>query len=320
MHDDLLDAWRLPRPRTLTRASWGINNEAWFVASAAGEHVLRVYAHDRLVPIRFEHELLGWLAADAELPFATPLPLPTSAGDTVAIAPTGRGPRPAALFERLPGEHVDDDDVRSIARAGEALALLDVALADRERGDVHAPMFSGDLTAVHAAVTSLDALDREIGETAAAVVLRAAEDAAPLHASLPRQITHGDFGLGNFLVLDGRVSALLDFEFAGWDVRAIDLATALALVLSKGTAELLWRPLLRAYLGVLRLDAAEIAALPSLMRLHEAVATIWWVGRVRDGLAPPRENDRHAARALALDRWLAARSDELVAEALLAVR
>lgn len=320
MHDELLDAWDLPHPRTVAQASRGINNESWFVDSDAGQHVLRVYAHDRLEPIRFEHELLAWLAVDGELPFATPLPLATTAGDTVAIAATARGPRPAALFGRLPGDHVNDDDVRSVARGGEALARLDVALARRGRGDTREPSFTGDLTAVHPAVLSLEALDREIGPAAAVLLVRAAEDAGPLRASLPRQITHGDFGFGNLLVVDGRVSALLDFEFSGWDARAADLATGLALVLSKGTGERLWRPFLRAYLGVLRFDPIEIAALPALMRLHEAVAVVWWAGRVREGLSPDSENVRHADRALALDRWLEANGHDLVAEALLAIR
>ena len=319
MHDELLDAWHLPRPRAIVPARWGINNETWFVDSAAGQHVLRVYAHDRLEPIRFEHELLAWLAVEGELPFATPFPLPAAGGDSVAIAATARGPRPAALFERLPGEHVDDDDVRAIARGGEALARLDLALARRERGDTREPSFTGDLTAIHPAVDSLVGLALDIGREPAAFVAQAAEKAGPLHASLPRQVTHGDFGFGNFLVLDGRVSALLDFELSAWDARAADLAIGLSLVVSKGTAERLWRPFLRAYLGVLRLDPVEIAALPALMRLGDAAAVVWWAGRVRDGLTPDSENARHTDRALALDRWLDANEEELVAEALLAI-
>lgn len=319
MHDELLDAWGLPRPRTIVPARWGINNETWFVESEAGHHVLRVYAHDWLEPIRFEHELLTWLAVEGELPFATPLPLPVAGGDSAAIAATLRGPRPAALFERLPGEHVDDEDVHSIARGGEALARLDAALARRGHGGSREPSFTGDLTALHPAVVTLDGLDREIGAGAAAFVARAAEEAAVLHSSLPRQVTHGDFGLGNFLVVDGRVSALLDFELCAWDARAADLAIGLSLVLSKGSAERLWRPFLHAYLGALRLDPIEIAALPALMRLGDASAVIWWAGRVREGLAPISENARHTDRALALDRWLEANGRELIAEAFLAI-
>src|SRR5207244_10543317 len=51
-----------------------------------------------------------------------------------------------------------------------------------------------------------------------------AELADPLYASLPQQVTHGDFGFGNLLLRDGTVIGYLDFEHSGWDVRAMDLA------------------------------------------------------------------------------------------------
>ena len=75
MYDDLLDEWDVPRPRELVRSAFGLSNESYFVKSAAGEHVLRVYVGKSLSAIRFEHEVLK-LLMEAELPFRTPQPLP----------------------------------------------------------------------------------------------------------------------------------------------------------------------------------------------------------------------------------------------------
>src|SRR6202158_3860554 len=84
MYDELLDAWALPRPRELTRASRGISNETWCVHSEAGDHVLRLYVNKHTEAIRLEHELLRRLAT-ADLTFRTPRPLETESSDTLAI-------------------------------------------------------------------------------------------------------------------------------------------------------------------------------------------------------------------------------------------
>ena len=41
--DEVLDAWELARPRSITPTRWGVNNHTSFVSCPAGEFVLRVY-------------------------------------------------------------------------------------------------------------------------------------------------------------------------------------------------------------------------------------------------------------------------------------
>ncbi len=315
MDDSVLDQWSLPRPRVLHRAEQGINNETWFVSCAAGEYVLRVYSEQRHEGIRFEHELLGRLV-ELALPFATPRPVPTRDGDTIAAASSWAGPRPAALFHRLPGETLNDGDFSGVRSAGAAFAALDRALASIDRTNHAAPAFHGDLRQVHPAISDVDHLPDVVGVDAARLVRVVAENAQALYASLPRQIVHGDFAFSNILVADGNVTALLDFEFAGWDVRAAELAAAIALSLSKTTGDLLWRPLLRGYLGSFGLDPAEIAALPALALQHEAVTLAWWSGRALSGSASRESVAQHVERALRLERCMAGSGTQLVAEAL----
>jgi homoserine kinase type II len=316
MYDELLDRWDLPRPRAVVRAEAGISNDTFFVSSAAGEHVLRLYSHLGVAGIRFEHEILRRLL-DAELPFRVPVPLATSHSDTVAVDVDSA--RNAALFPRIPGVHLDEDQSEGIARAAAAFATLDLALSAIDRTDSPAPSFSGDLEAVHPAVSDLAQLGPALGAPVMRLVTRAAELAQPTYASLPSQLIHGDFAFGNVLMRDGQVRGVLDFEFVGRDVRAMELAAGLALMVSKRTAGQIWRPYLRGYLSTLPLDPAEIAALPALALLHVAIVVVWWTGRWLQHEVSEESVTQHVQRALAQERWLDDHAKEVVAEALVAI-
>src|SRR5687768_3633035 len=220
MYDEVLDKWDLPRPREVVRSAFGMSNKSYFVTSAAGAHVLRVHVAKSLQAIRFEHEVLRRLL-DADLPFQVPQPLSTLRGDTVALDIDSA--RQCALFRRIPGETLDDADTVAVARAGAAFARLDAALAGIERTDLPAPVFAGDLRAMHPAVTDLGQLDELVGRPGREMVERAAERAGPIYASLPTQLIHGDFGYGNVLVSSGRVRGVVDFEYAGRDRKSTRL-------------------------------------------------------------------------------------------------
>ena len=290
-----------------------MSNESYFVKSAAGAHVLRVYVAKSLQAIRFEHEVLRRLI-EADLPFRAPRPLPTVRGDTVALDVDSA--RQCALFRRIPGETLDDGDTDTVERAAEAFARLDVALAGIERTDLPPPIFAGDLRAMHPALTDFGELDEVVGRLGREMVERAAERAGPIYASLPTQLIHGDFGFGNVLVRAGRVRGIVDFEYAGRNVRAMELAAGLSSAIARESRESLWRPVLRGYLGTLRLDTTELAALPALAILHWAVIVVWWAGRSLDGDPFPDGLAVLVDRALAVERWMNDHGRELVAEAL----
>ena len=148
------------------------------------------------------------------------------------------------------------------------------------------------------------------------MVERAADNAGPIYASLPTQLIHGDFSFGNVLARGGRIRGIVDFEYAGRDVRAMELAAGVSSALLRGNSESLWRPVLRGYLGTLRLDPVELGALPALIVLHWAVILVWWAGRSLDG-RPFRDGlPALVDRALEVERWTSARGREFVAEAL----
>jgi homoserine kinase type II len=316
--DAILDGWALPRPRTVAPAARGYQNTTLFVSCASGDYVLKMYSNvAELAHRRFEHELLARLVL-ADLPFAVPRIVPDAEGDTLHSLDG----RPAALFGRIEGEALPKDGGAYVRPAAAALARLDAVMAELDHFGHRPPRFEGDFGRVHPLVDDIAEAIKDSGLDASQTTLlhraldRASELAAPVYASLPRQVTHGDFAFGNTLVKDGVVTGLVDFEHAGIDVRAMDLAAALyrfpAHWDSLGECERFGR----AYCAVLPLDVIEVAALPALLLVRSGVFVAHWVGRYRAGLATIDEVRPRAARALFTAEWVEDNGAELVHRAL----
>lgn len=223
-----LRAWGVV-PTDIAHATHGLNNDSHFVSSDEGEFVLRVYRNTAdPARVRDEHDLLGRLQPQ-DLPFAVPSPAPTKDGDTLAVLETADGPRLAALFHRIPGDPATLDVVNA-RLAGRALAQLDAAFGRLDL-PVRPPATLRD---VHPLVTdpteSLDDLETGQRDAVARIFERVDASHGPMAVSLPRQIVHGDFAFPNVLVAEARVTGMLDFEFAGPDIRAVDLATAMYVI------------------------------------------------------------------------------------------
>jgi homoserine kinase type II len=132
-------------------------------------------------------------------------------------------------------------------------------------------------------------------------------------------VIHWDFEPSNVLVAGGRVTAVLDFEFAAPDLRAIDLARGLHAwtrgTLADGTA---WGAV-AAFAGGYRtraaLTPAEAGAVAPLLLLSQLAIFVHWADRYRRGLppagAPASPVAVWAARLLRLGDWLAGHGAEL---------
>jgi homoserine kinase type II len=315
----------------LRPAPSGANNLTWVVECGAARYVLRVQLNDfTLDALRWEHALLGRLAG-AGLSFAVAAPLPARSGETLVLA-RGAGLNGAdawaALFPVLPGAHprAEDREPPLLGALGSALGELDAALArvGATLGWRAIPTY-GQLDRIHPLVPDPYALPEDVGLSADELsalyrVIRSTWEAVPqLYATLPQQVIHSDYVDGNVLVLDGRVSAVLDFEFADRDLRAMDPATALY-----GMARGPWRPggrweeieaVARGYAARQPLRGEEVAALPVLLRLRLVVGILHWMGRWRQGAADPQSVCGGTRAALRLDGWLAAHGAELVERA-----
>jgi homoserine kinase type II len=319
----LLAAWPLSPPAVLRPAASGTNNRTFLVETRDGGYVLRVYQNTRdLARIRYEHAILRGLAAQP-LSFRVPVPVAGRDGSTLVGAGDDRL---AALFPRLPGAPPDRRDPDHLRACGASLAELHAALARLDVGQPPADAATyGELDRVHPLVPDASRLPDELPlardeRDGLARLGELAREAVPrLYASLPRQLCHEDYGPGNTLQIGGRTSAVLDFEFAAPDLRAIDVAVgwywSVGPAWGSGHELPAARAFLAGYVGAAPLTGAEVDAMPTLALLQRATAVVHWTGRRRAGLATDAQVAEQVRRLLDLDRWLAEHGPSIVAAA-----
>jgi homoserine kinase type II len=319
----ILEAYDLVPPIELFLMNGrGVNNVIQGVRTGAGDFVLKTYqTHASVAVIENEHRLLRWLT-EAGLPFAVPAPLPARDGSTICWGPPAHW---HALFTWLPGGPGDARQSTHLAAAGQALGAVHARLKLFPADPSPGVAAFGDLDHIHPQVPDpLELFTRHQaydGEEYASLLqwwetevraLRAFVEHA--YTALPTQTIHGDFVMGNLLFQADDVTAVLDWEFAAQDVRAMDVATLLVSVLfAHGGAGLRGST---KWLGVgyrkqIQLTVEEVEALPWLIRLWLAVNLIWRVGQdVAAGTTHPVQIDR-LLRAREAARWLEHHADDV---------
>jgi len=276
----------------------GVNNESVGIRTGAGAFVWKTYtSYEDAAAIHYEHRLLRWLAA-AGLSFAVPAPVPARDGTSLV-----RGPhRWAALTAWLPGARLDPanpDHVELLGdAAGELLTILQQYPPMPRPGR---PLFQTLFGFPSASLDpfALNATDLGLPDTPRTDDLCGwwREESGQLRAfvdgpyrALPWQLCHNDVTPANVLVEAGRVSAMLDFEFAAPTARALDIAMGLRMTMRVWQDPEPWDAVsrfCRGYARWLPVTEAEAQVLPWLMRLRGAITVLWWLGcrgRRSDGL------------------------------------
>jgi homoserine kinase type II len=284
----LVDAYEITPPVSMHRLRGGVNNVSYRVDSAGASFFLKRYETGiDQASLAYEHDLLRWLNTQPRS-FAVPAPHLSRRGETLCSLDGAL----YSLFAWLPGERPLPTP-RQAQAFGQALAELHHLLAAVPTTPRPGMASYGELAHVHPAVphpelpehTALLEADAVGSATLAwwrGEVLMLQSFAAGPYRDLPWQVVHGDVAFGNSLFQGELLVALLDFEFAGPDARAIDLASALWGLLKgeeRAMVAMQARALLAGYQQVQTLRDDERAALPTLIRLRNAVHTIWWVGR-----------------------------------------
>lgn len=322
----LHEIWDLPRSCVVAPlARGGYNNRLFGVRPNDGApltHVLRVYGNHSNAR-HIEHELAVLLQLQrAKLPFAVPAPEITRRGEICATLPTDEGNKLTVLLPFLPGANPVTSDLAQAHAVGEALAHLLRALKKVDVRGLRLPPPAHALERVHPLVPdpahALDELhsllDPDLRRATTAAVERTIIDATTC-ASLPAQLTHGDVIPGNVLCEGPRVTAILDFENCSTNPPAMDLAGAFDTWLwdALGRDELWLRldALGRGYSSVTRLSSKEIAALPTMIRLRNAVVMIHLVGRFHGGISPLVDVESWCESFVTIDEWLARHGSRL---------
>jgi homoserine kinase type II len=276
----LVETLGLGRLAALQPCAGGIENTNYFADTDRGRYVLTVFERLSAEELPFYLRLMKHLA-DRGLP--VPGPHPDARGDLVLSLHD----KPAAVVDRLPGEHHLAPDAADCASVGTMLAGLHLAGADFPLVQPNLRGLDWWIATVPDVLPHLEPRLAALMRDELAWQRRLAE--TPAHRSLPRGAIHGDLFRDN-VMFDAKVLAgVFDFYFAGVDCLLFDLAVALndwCIDLESGRlAEDRAEAMVEAYESVRPLEGAEIRLLPALMR---AAAFRFWLSRSWD-VHLPRE-------------------------------
>ncbi|OBZ14332.1 aminoglycoside phosphotransferase [Bacillus sp. FJAT-27264] len=280
----------------LRKQPGGWNNTTYIVEKEGRRAVLRIYnTHRDRHKIDFEHDVLQKLGT-MSLPFQVPLPILTSAGETLIQLEEGNG-KFACLFKYIEGASPSEGDADFYESFGEAAGTLSVLLADvnPELPAAYLPYY--ELGQSYPLCTRetirelyLNPPERFIDLAQELKILcesvEKIEDSLWELKRLPHQLVHGDLNASNLLVTttDHRqVAALLDFEFCTYDVRAMEAAVILSGLLGNAEKDVVLRDFWRGYSRQVRLSSDEIEAIPILILLRKMDVFLHFLTRYLEG-------------------------------------
>lgn len=258
----------------------GVENSNFLVDTSGGRYFLTLYEK------RVDAADLPWFLALTTHLAGKHLPVPRPITDRQGIALKSLNGRPACLIEYLPGISVSEPSPTECRAVGAALGRMHRALADftAPRPNTLGPAAWPPLAA---------RCNGRLGEIDAGLpdaVARGLAAAADWPAGLPQSTIHADLFPDNVLMLDGRVTGLIDFYFACTDARAYDVAITHAAWCFSADGRQFFPEradgLMRGYLAEVELTAAERAALP---RLAAGAALRFTLTRAFDWLNTPAD-------------------------------
>jgi homoserine kinase type II len=281
----------------------GYINETYWVTTQQHAYILRLYRNvHAYAHVDVEMEAMARLQAES-LSFAIPLPLLTTKGQRVVYLQEGQ--QLATLSPVIAGRHPKGARKANGFAAGVACGeLVDVFGTWTDAGFLAGQPTYGELHRVHPLVPVPREVIAKLPTTEEKkkrierLLVEMEQEVPSLYNTLPQQPIHGDFTKGNTLLTEPtdasdateevKATAVLDFEFCGWDLRVIDLAVGLG----EGPTNEMWgtgeewvwiESFGRGYATKHRLTLAEIEALPTIMRLRRAYFLLHFMGRYLEG-------------------------------------
>nr|WP_285888376.1 phosphotransferase [Paenibacillus polysaccharolyticus] len=133
---------------------------------------------------------------------------------------------------------------------------------------------------------------------------------------LPHQIVHGDVNASNVLVdMEGNMSAILDFEFATWDLRVMELAVPMSDMLTMDKSEeWMWQAqanLVRGFQEEVELTDDELEAIPKLILLRSLDVVMHFISRMLEGTDKPEVAAGQIVKLKQRMDWMGRNEDQL---------
>ena len=274
----------------------GIENTNYFADTTHGRYVLTLFERLTHEQLPFYLHLMKHLAQRG---IAVPDPQANGAGD---ILMTLNG-KPAAVVNRLRGDHHLAPDATDCAQLGTMLARMHVAGQDFAMQQPNLRGLAWWLETVPVVLPFLTPSQADLITTELHLAQTVATSST--YVALPRGPIHADLFRDN-VMFDGTIlSGFFDFYFAGVDCLMFDVAVCLndwcidldtgALIEERANA------LLSAYDAVRAFTADELRLLPTLMRnaaLRFWLSRLWDVHLPRDASMLTAHDPTHFERVL----------------------
>jgi len=140
-----------------------------------------------------------------------------------------------------------------------------------------------------------------------------------MYTCLPQQLLHLDYGPANLFMKDRRVTAVFDFEFAGIDLRVMELCVALSWwpvhLMGTGKEWEMMDAFATAYLAGFPLSTEELHAIPEVLRLRDAGSLVHRMGRYFAGLETDFRIQERVEHSLWREAWLICHREMLLLHA-----
>ena len=274
----LIDRLALGPLQSFAPCAGGIENTNYFADTATGRYVLTLFERLDAVELPFYLQLMKHLADHG-------LPVPGPHADASGALVHELRDKPAAVVDRLPGEHHLAPDAADCASVGRVLARMHLAARDFAPSQSNLRGLDWWNETVPVVVPYLDAAQAEMMEDELAYQRHLAASSA--YKTLPRAAIHGDLFRDNVMFDGATLAGVFDFYFAGVDTLLYDIAVALndwCIDLDTGRLdEERAAALVAAYESVRALESAEVRLMPALTR---AAAFRFWLSRVWDAHLP----------------------------------
>jgi homoserine kinase type II len=271
--EQFLKRYDLGDVRSFSPIAAGITNTNYYLDTEDGRYVLTLYEHHSDDELDYILELQQQLAENS---VACPAPVKDRRGDIYSSLNN----RPAAINQRMPGEAETAPGNSHCAQIGAELARFHLAGQDFARTRRNPRGIEWLLAAGDMLETDLSPQDQLTVATTIGSI-RAFD-----HASLPQGAIHADLFHDNALFVDGRLTGVIDFDYACYDSLVLDIAIVLNdwCIDAQGSLDQqLVSAVLDAYQQHRRLDQLETQALPLMLRF---AALRFWLSRLYDKLYP----------------------------------
>ena len=264
--------------QALSPCKGGIENTNYFADTAQGRYVLTVFERLRADELPFYLQLMKHHADHG-----MPVPCPhADASGSLVLALAGK---PAAIVDRLPGEHHLAPDAEDCAHVGRVLARLHASARDFAPAQPNLRGLAWWSETVPVVVPHLGSEQAALMQDELAYQRHLAASSA--YANLPRAAIHGDLFRDNAMFVERSLAGVFDFYFAGLDTLLFDIAVALndwCIDLASGRLdEDRATAFVAAYESERPLETAEVRLMPALMR---AAAFRFWLSRAWDQHLP----------------------------------